>query len=96
MLKLITHAIALLLLSFTLAAGAKESPVPDSVIVQRLIEESIAEYPGRCPCPYNAASNGSRCGKRSAYNRDGGYAPLCFKEDVTKEMIQAYRARSDR
>lgn len=96
MLKIVSHVVALLLLSCTLAVGAKEARVPDSVIVQRLIEESIAQYPGRCPCPYNAASNGSRCGKRSAYNRDGGYAPLCFKEDVTKEMVQAYRQRSAR
>ncbi|EPN49444.1 hypothetical protein A245_28971, partial [Pseudomonas syringae pv. actinidiae ICMP 19096] len=35
----------------------------------------------------------SRCGKRSAYSREGGEAPTCYKEDVTKEMINDYRRR---
>lgn len=96
MLKLASHVVALLVLSCTFSLAAKEVRVADSVIVQRLIEESIAGYSGNCPCPYNAARNGSRCGKRSAYNRAGGYAPLCFEEDVTKEMVQAYRERMKR
>jgi hypothetical protein len=75
-------------------AGAKETRVPDASIVKMVIQESIDGYSGNCPCPYNSAQNGSRCGKRSAYNRAGGYAPLCFKEDVTQEMISEYRARS--
>ena len=51
-------------------------------IKQKIIQQSIESYPGNCPCPYNTARNGSRCGKRSAYNRAGGYAPLCYPEDV--------------
>lgn len=81
-----------LLCAFT--AQAKEVRVTDASIVQMIIQDSIDGYSGNCPCPYNAARNGSRCGKRSAYSREGGYAPLCFKEDVTKEMISEYRARS--
>jgi len=86
--------VAVLALFCAFSVFAKETPTPDSAIVRILIEDSIASYPGKCPCPYNSARNGSRCGKRSAYNRAGGYSPLCFKEDVSKEMVQEYRARS--
>jgi hypothetical protein len=85
--------IALWALLSTFQATAKEASLTDDTIAQRLIDNSIAAYSGNCPCPYNAARNGSRCGKRSAYNRPGGAAPLCFKEDVTKAMVQEYRAR---
>ena len=59
-------------------------------VVQRIIENSISTYPGRCPCPYNRDRAGRRCGGRSAYNRAGGYAPLCFASDVTAEMIKQF------
>ncbi|MFS2161802.1 hypothetical protein ACCD10_31340 [Pseudomonas sp. Pseusp122] len=85
--------IALWALLCTFQATAKEASLTDDAIAQRLIDNSIAAYSGNCPCPYNTARNGSRCGKRSAYNRPGGAAPLCFKEDVTKAMVQEYRAR---
>jgi hypothetical protein len=94
MTKVGTSFIATLALLCALNVFAKETRLTDAVIVQRIIEDSIAEYPGNCPCPYNTARNGSRCGKRSAYNRAGGYAPLCFKEDVSREMVQEYRERS--
>ncbi|MDY7561493.1 MULTISPECIES: hypothetical protein [unclassified Pseudomonas] len=85
--------IAMLALLGAFSVSGKEARLTDSAIVQILINDSIASYPGNCPCPYNAAKNGSRCGKRSAYNRPGGYAPLCFKEDISKEMIEGYRGR---
>ncbi len=82
-----------LLCAFTASSvSAKENRVSDAAIAQLIIDDSIASYPGNCPCPYNSARNGSRCGKRSAYNRAGGYSPLCFKEDVSKDMIERYRA----
>jgi hypothetical protein len=84
---------ALALLS-VLTVAAKETHLTDAAIAQLIIEESISSYPGNCPCPYNSARNGSRCGKRSAYNRAGGYSPLCFKEDVSKDMVQEYRERT--
>ncbi|HYG26021.1 MAG TPA: hypothetical protein VD906_03870 [Caulobacteraceae bacterium] len=65
----------------------------DAQIRQKIIKESIASYPGNCPCPYNSASNGSSCGRRSAYSRGGGYAPVCYASDVTPEMIREYKAR---
>lgn len=65
----------------------------DDQIRKMIIRESIASYPGNCPCPDNLASNGSRCGKRSAYSRAGGYSPICYPEDVTREMIRRYRQK---
>jgi hypothetical protein len=69
----------------------KKKKPSDAQIRQILIDESIAAYSGNCPCPYNRASNGSRCGRRSAYDREGGTTPLCFPKDVSAEMVQAYR-----
>ena len=48
-----------------------------------MIKESIANYPGKCPCPYSIKSNGKKCGKRSAYSKPGGYEPLCYVSDIT-------------
>lgn len=31
-----------------------------------IIQQSLAAYPGNCPCPYNRDAAGRRCGKRSA------------------------------
>lgn len=85
--------VAVLALLCAFSASAKEAQLPDSAIIKILIDDSISSYPGNCPCPYNSAKNGSRCGKRSAYSRPNGYAPLCFKEDVSKEMVEQYRNR---
>lgn len=89
----------LALLSVGFAASAKEQ-VPDARLVdeqvkQQIIQESIDSYPGNCPCPYNLARNGSRCGKRSAWSRAGGYAPICYKEEITDEMVSEWRGRAD-
>ncbi|MBE8733931.1 hypothetical protein F3H86_01365 [Aeromonas veronii] len=89
----------LALLSIGFAASAKEQ-VPDARLVdeqvkQQIIQESIDSYPGNCPCPYNLARNGSRCGKRSAWSRAGGYAPICYKEEITDEMVSEWRGRAD-
>ena len=53
--------------------------------VQRLIQESIASYPGKCACPYSIMSNGRKCGGRSAYSKPGGYSPLCYPKDVYRK-----------
>ncbi|RVQ39621.1 SH3 domain-containing protein [Sinorhizobium medicae] len=65
--------------------------IPDSAIIQRIIAESLASYPSSCACPYNTDRGGRRCGKRSAYSKPGGYAPICYPQDVTKAMIDAVR-----
>ena len=70
---------------------AEDYKISDDRVRELIIEESIRQYPGNCPCPYNRASNGSRCGKRSAWSRAGGYSPLCYSADVTDDMVQQYR-----
>lgn len=65
----------------------------DEQIRQRMIEQSIAQYSGRCACPYNRMSNGNKCGKRSAYSRPGGSAPLCYAADISDEMVRQFRSR---
>ncbi len=89
----------LALFSIGFAASTKEQ-VPDVRLVdeqvkQQIIQESIDSYPGNCPCPYNHARNGSRCGKRSAWSRAGGYAPICYKEEITGEMVSEWRGRAE-
>lgn len=83
--------IALTLFIFFVSFNAFAENNSDQQIVQNIINESIASYPGRCPCPYNRASNGSSCGKRSAYSRAGGYAPFCYASDISPEMISSYK-----
>ncbi|WP_180057355.1 MULTISPECIES: hypothetical protein [unclassified Acinetobacter] len=78
-----------LCLSFTVEA--KQNGQSTEVIKQKIIQQSIDSYPGNCPCPYNTARNGSRCGKRSAYNRAGGYTPLCYPQDVNDQMVREHR-----
>jgi hypothetical protein len=85
--------LVLVLLFATVPAGAQQ--LTDDQVKQAIIAESIASYPGRCPCPYNLATNGSRCGGRSAWSRAGGYSPLCYLEDVTSAMVAAWRAEHD-
>jgi hypothetical protein len=73
------------------SASASQKAMTDTQVKKAIIRESIAGYPGNCPCPYNAASNGSRCGRRSAYSRPGGYAPICYESDVPQGMIKEWR-----
>ena len=70
----------------------KNKRLTDGQIRKILIEESIAAYSGNCPCPYSTMRNGRSCGRRSAYSREGGEAPLCYAKDVTGEMVAEWRA----
>lgn len=72
----------------TLTAELSDDQVRDV-----LIDASVRNYPGNCPCPDNRDVSGRRCGKRSAYSKPGGYSPLCYRSDVTKEMIERFRHR---
>lgn len=76
---------------FASAIDIAASELTDDQVRQILIRDSIANYPGNCPCPYNIDRAGRKCGKRSAYSRPGGHAPLCYAKDVTKEMIERFR-----
>lgn len=50
------------------APAEKRASRTEQQIRKQIIEESIASYPGRCPCPYNVTRNGSACGGRSAWS----------------------------
>lgn len=80
-------------LCLAFSVDAKQTGQSTQAIKQKIIQQSIDSYPGNCPCPYNTARNGSRCGKRSAYNRAGGYAPLCYPEDVSGRMVKEFKGR---
>ena len=80
-----------LVLAMPMTTLAKGTNKTDAQIAQILIDQSISRYSGPCPCPYNTARNGSKCGKRSAYSKPEGASPLCYKSDVTAKMIERYR-----
>lgn len=63
--------IALMALFFVNISAAKTSLLNDEQVKKAIIQASISNYPGNCPCPYNSARNGSRCGGRSAWSRAG-------------------------
>jgi len=84
--KLVT---VLVLLCFSICAFARD--LSDEQIKKIIIQQSIENYSGNCPCPYNVTRNGSMCGRRSAYSRAGGYAPICYPNDVTPDMINRYK-----
>ena len=86
--KMMISAAAVFAAVCALPAAARES---DAQVRQRLIRESIASYPGSCACPYSVARNGSSCGRRSAYSRGGGYAPICYARDVTAADVARAR-----
>lgn len=58
-----------------------------------IIRQSIAAYPGSCPCPYNTDRAGRRCGGRSAWSKPGGYSPICYESDVTDARLASYLSR---
>jgi hypothetical protein len=81
-------AIAVLGLAAIAAPALAQS---DAQVRQQIIRQSIAAYPGPCACPYNVDRAGRSCGRRSAYSRPGGHAPLCYPRDVSQEEVQAWR-----
>jgi hypothetical protein len=86
--------IAPLLSALLLSAPVVHADVPtDDAIRKAIIAESLRAYPGTCPCPYNTDRAGRRCGRRSAWNKAGGYAPVCYANEVSEEQVSRYRAR---
>jgi hypothetical protein len=86
-------AVAALGILSACGAAARE-PMSDAQVRQAIIQDSIARYQATghpCACPYNLASNGSRCGGRSAYSRPGGAEPFCFPQDVSDRMVADWR-----
>ncbi|MGP3590115.1 hypothetical protein [Vagococcus sp. WN89Y] len=79
---------------FAGSAVAQSGSLTTDQVKQKIIEESIASYPGVCACPYNRARNGSSCGRRSAWSKAGGYSPICYKDEVTAEMVAQWRRQN--
>lgn len=73
--------------------GKGESPT-DEEIRQSIIQQSISNYPGNCPCPYSLMRNGRRCGNRSAWRKEGGYSPYCYPADVSDSQVNVYRHKT--
>jgi len=71
----------------------KARSITDAAVIQRIIAQSLAGYSGSCACPYSRDRRGRSCGSRSAYSKPGGYAPICYPEDVTQAMIEAFISR---
>jgi hypothetical protein len=84
------RTVAVLAILAFLPALALAATLTDTQIRQKMIAESIAAYPGRCPCPHIVASNGSHSGKRSAWSKAGGYAPLYYPAEVSDEAVKAW------
>lgn len=85
-----------LIVSLYLVGPALSLEVSDAQVRAEIIKDSIAAYKATghpCACPEDLARNGSRCGKRSAYSRPGGAAPLCYPTDVTDGMVLDWRKK---
>lgn len=74
-----------------MALPAIAESLSDAGVRQAIIQQSLSQYPGPCPCPYNRMRNGRACGNVSAYVRPGGYAPICYDRDVTDDMLRKYK-----
>ena len=64
----------------------------DDNLAKNMIAKSIANYSGKCACPYQVMSNGNKCGNKSAYSKPGGYAPLCYISDINDEIINKQKS----
>ncbi len=84
--------VVLLLLTLPRLADARGERMTDDQVRQAMIAESVASYPSVCACPYSAMRNGRACGGRSAYSRPGGRSPLCYPQDITREMVTRWRS----
>lgn len=83
--------IILIFLGSSIAFSQTSKKLSDAEIKQIIIQNSISNYSGNCPCPYNRTKNGSKCGKRSAYSKPRGKSPYCYESDISKKQVSTYR-----
>ena len=76
----------LVLLAASLSHAQEAS---DEQIKKQIIEECLALYRQRrpCPCPYS----GGRC-FINAWLIPGGAKPFCYDEDISKDQVIQYRS----
>ncbi len=84
----------------TLAAPVETDPdLSVSAMTQRvsrsdadwLVRYSRASFEGDCACPDDVANDGTKCGARSFYARNGSRGLLfCYVSDVTPDAIKIY------
>lgn len=86
-------AVALMLGAPLAMAGQAKPKMTTAQVKKAIIRQSIARYPGSCPCPYSVTRSGSRCGRRSAYSKPGGYSPKCYARDVSGRDVRIWRTR---
>src|SRR5688500_16750195 len=65
----------------------------DGQIRDLIIQESLSNYSGNCPCPYNVDRAGRRCGGRSAWNRAGAHSPICYAREISDEQVRSFRKK---
>ncbi len=90
MIKLLNLSTVIYILTLIFLSPVYGSENERDKIIQEIIYNSISSYDGKCACPYQRTSNGSRCGKRSAYSKPGGYEPLCFPKDITEDILNVF------
>ena len=87
------------LVAAALSVPTNAAVVNGTAISQQQLNSDVSAIAGSpyYQCYLNSedylASNGSQCGKRSAYSKPGGYTPLCYPSDISDEAVKAWRAR---
>ncbi|KJZ03252.1 hypothetical protein TW73_08860 [Pseudoalteromonas piscicida] len=95
--NIVTVLLILTSVSFNLFAKeqAEKNQLTDDQIKSLIIQESISNYSGSCPCPYNLDRAGRKCGKRSAYSKPGGAEPICYPSQISERDVAAFRKHSE-
>ncbi len=89
---------SLLLISNNLYATSDkfEIKLSDNEIKTEILRDYLTYHirdRGPCPCPELRSSDNKRCGKRSAWSRNANKTVMCYKDDVTQDMIDDWKER---
>lgn len=93
-----TRGMRTLLLALSLfavhASAAPEEWADDNQVRDAMIKESIHSFvSSSCPCPFHYRPNGELCGTKSTYDQTNGKMPLCYRTDITVEMVEEHRVK---
>ena len=90
------QVLAVSLITATISVGTV-SAQDTNYIRDQIILESVSSYlqnVGNCPCYYNFDAIGNKCGERSANDRLNGYDPICYRSEVSGDMIKEWEAEN--